>query len=307
MGAQAQGEGATNMTEAIGIVAAMLSLGTPLVIAGTGEAVLERTGVLNIGIEGMMLAGAFAGFFVCHATGNPWFGIGAAVGTGILLAMVSSVLVLGYAVDQVVVGTGINLFSLGATGSLFVAQFGETGRLVSVQTVPKVGGVWALNPLMLIAVCLVLGAWFILKKTNWGLAARATGESPEATSAAGFSPIRIRTQAFLFAGATAGLAGAYLSLAQTNSFAENMTAGRGFVVIAAVTFGRWMPVGASFACLFIALAYGLQFFSKAKDLPVPYQLFDALPYMLALAVLWGVGGGSAAPAKLGIPYRRNQE
>ncbi len=294
------------MIEVVGVLAAMLSLGTPLAIAAAGEAVLERTGVLNIGLEGMMLAGAFAGFVVCHSTGDPWMGIGAGIVVSTLLAILSSALVLAYAVDQVVVGTGINLLSLGATGSLFVSQFGTTGELVAVRTVPKFGGNWALNPIMLIGVAIVTFAWFSLARTRWGLAARACGESPEAAVAAGFSPLRVRFQAMLFAGATAGLAGAYLSLAQTNSFAENMTAGRGFVVIAAVTFGRWMPLGASFACLFIALAYGVQFLSKAKDLPIPYQLFDALPYILALVVLWGVGRGSAAPAKLGIPYRRSE-
>lgn len=292
--------------EVIGVLSAMLSLGTPLAIAGTGEAILERTGVLNIGIEGMMLSGAFAGFIVCYYTGNPWLGVCGGIASGVLLAIVSTCLVLLLGADQVVVGTGINLFSIGATGSLFISQFGKTGDLIAVQTVPKFGGAWSLNPLMFVAALLVLFGWFLIAKTRWGFGARACGESPEAVEAAGLSAIKIRAQAFLFAGATAGLAGAYLSLAQTNSFAENMTAGRGFVVIAAVTFGRWMPLGASLACLFIALAYGVQFMSKAKNLPIPYQVFDALPYVLALAVLWGVGRGPAAPAKLGIPYRKNE-
>lgn len=294
------------MTELVGVLSAMLSLGTPLAIAGAGEAILERTGVLNIGIEGMMLAGAFVGFIVSYYTGNAWVGICGGISAGVLLAAISLWLILLLGVDQVVVGTGINLFSLGATGSLFISQFGKTGDLIAVQTVPKFGDAWSLNPLMFFALLLVLCAWFLIGKTRWGLGARACGESPQAVAAAGLSPIRIRAQALLLAGATAGLAGAYLSLAQTNSFAENMTAGRGFVVIAAVTFGRWMPLGASLACLFIALAYGVQFLSKAKDLPIPYQVFDALPYVLALAVLWAVGRGPAAPAKLGIPYRKNE-
>lgn len=287
-----------------GVIGAALSLGTPLIISAAGETVSERAGVLNIGLEGTMLAAAFAGFYASYATGNPWAGVAAGVVVGVIVVCLSAALVVGMAADQVVVGTGINLLCMGVTGGLFVELFGQTGKLVGVATVPKTSGALALNPLMLAAVAAVAASWFALRKTRWGLAARAAGEVPEAAEANGYSVARLRLQAMLWAGATAGLAGAYLTLAQTNSFAENMTEGRGFVVIAAVTFGRWTAAGAALACALIAFAYGVKYLVNSLALPIPYQVFDALPYLLALAVLVFAGKGSSAPAALALPYRR---
>jgi simple sugar transport system permease protein len=291
------------MTVFIGLIAAMLSLGTPLIIAAAGEAVAERSGVLNIGLEGTMLASAFAGFAVASQTGSPWLGFLAGVAAALIIMAITAELVLRRQADQVVVGTGVNLLALGITGVLFVQMFGKTGKLVGVETIPKIGGSLALDPVMFLAPILVFSAWFMLMRTRWGLAVRATGEAPEAAEAAGYSPLRLRFQSMLFAAVTAGIAGAYLSLAQTGSFAENMTEGRGFVVIAAVTFGRWTARGSALACLLIAFAYGLKYAINAMRLPIAPQLFDALPYLLALAVLFGAGKGASAPASLALPYK----
>ena len=288
----------------IGLIAAMLSLGTPLVIAAAGETVSERAGVLNIGLEGVMLSAAFAGFATASATGSPWLGFLAGIVAALVLTMLTAELVVRRQADQVVVGTGLNLLALGITGVLFVEMFGKTGKLVSVETLPKFGGNLGLDLAMLIAPLIVALAWFLLMRTRWGLAARAAGEAPEAAQAAGFSPLRLRYQAMLFAGVCAGIAGAYLTLAQTGSFAENMTEGRGFVVIAAVTFGRWSARGSALACLLIAFAYGMKYAINALRLPLPPQLFDALPYLLALAVLFGTGKGASAPASLALPFKR---
>jgi simple sugar transport system permease protein len=182
-------------------------------------------------------------------------------------------------------------------------MFGKTGQLVSVPTIPAVGGRLALDVVMLITPIIVVSAWWLLNRTQWGLAIRACGEAPHAAEAAGHSPIKLRMQAMLLGGLTAGIAGAYLTLAQTGSFAENMTEGRGFVVIAAVTFGRWTARGSAFACLLIAFAYGLKYAINAMRLPIAPQLFDALPYLLALAVLFGAGKGASAPAALALPYK----
>jgi simple sugar transport system permease protein len=281
----------------------MLSLGTPLVIAAAGETVLERAGVLNIGLEGTLLASAFAGFAVAHEAGSPFLGFAAGVAASLVLTLVAADLILRRQADQVVVGTGVNLFALGVTGVLFVEMFGKTGKLVSVETISKFGGAIAFDAVMILTVAIVLLAWFLLNRTRWGLAVIAAGEAPQAADAAGFNPLRLRFQAMLFAGVTAGIAGAYLALAQTGSFAENMTEGRGFVVIAAVTFGRWTARGSALACLLIAFAYGLKYAINAMRLPVPPQLFDALPYLLALAVLFGAGRGASAPASLALPYK----
>ena len=287
----------------LGLIAATLSLGTPLVIAAAGETVAERAGVLNIGLEGTMLAAAFAGFATASATGSPWLGMLSGVATALALTLISAWLVLSRQGDQVVVGTGLNLLALGITGVLFVEMFGKTGKLVSVEALPKFGGQLRVDPVMLVAPVIVVFAWFLLQRTRWGLAVRATGEEPQAAEAAGYRPLRLRFQSVAFAGVCAGIAGAYLSLAQTASFAENMTEGRGFVVIAAVTFGRWSARGSALACLLIAFAYGLKYAINALSLPLPPQLFDAFPYLLALAVLFGAGKTANAPAKLAVPYK----
>ncbi|MEW5884182.1 MAG: ABC transporter permease [Armatimonadota bacterium] len=294
------------VSELLGIVGAMLSLGTPLVIAAAGETISERAGVLNIGLEGTMLASAYAGFYTSWQTGNPYLGLLAGCLVGVLVLGATAPLVLHLGADQVVVGTGVNLLCLGVTGTLFVMTFGRAGQLVQVPTVASFGGDVSVNAVMLVAVLLVFLSWRLLFRTDWGRAIRAAGEMPDAARAAGWSVYRLRLQAILISGVTCGLAGAYLSVAQTNSFAENMTAGRGFVVIAAVTFGRWTPLGAAGAALLIAFAYGLQFLIKAYSLPLPYQLFDALPYLIALGVLIGSGRGKAGPAALAIPYKEQR-
>lgn len=294
------------MSEILGIVGAMLSLGTPLVIAAAGETISERAGVLNIGLEGAMLASAYAGFYTSWQTGNPYLALLAGCLVGLLVLALTSPLVLHLGADQVVIGTGVNLLCLGVTGTLFVMTFGRAGQLVQVPTIATFGGDLSLNIVMLVAVAIVYMAWRALFYTDWGRAIRAAGEMPDAARAAGWSVYRLRLQGMLASGLTAGLAGAYLSVAQTNSFAENMTAGRGFVVIAAVTFGRWTPFGAAGAALLIAFAYGLQFLIKAYALPLPYQLFDALPYLIALGVLVGSGRGKAGPAALAIPYKEQR-
>lgn len=294
------------MSELLGIIGAMLSLGTPLVIAAAGETVSERAGVLNIGLEGTMLASAYAGFYTSWQTGSPYLGLLAGCLVGLLILGTTAPLVLHLGADQVVVGTGINLLCLGVTGTLFVMAFGKAGQIVQVPTVASYGGDLSLNFVMVVAIALLLLSWYALFHTDWGRALRAAGEMPDAARAAGWSVYRLRLQGILISGLTTGLAGAYLSVAQTNSFAENMTAGRGFVVIAAVTFGRWTPFGAAGAALLIAFAYGLQFLIKAYSLPLPYQLFDALPYLIALGVLVGSGRGKAGPTALAIPYKEER-
>lgn len=284
-----------------GVVGSALSLGTPLVIAGAGEVLAERAGVLNIGLEGTMLASAFSAFYFSGLTGNPYLGLLAGILSGILLAVAASYFIVLLAGDQVVIGTGINLFALGVTGTLFSQLYGKTGKLLAVPSVPKFGGILNLNALMFVAAALVAASWLILRRTRWGLALRAAGEYPPAARAAGFSPSRLRFQAMVCAGAAAGLAGAYLSVAQTNSFANNMTEGRGFVVIAAVTFGRWSALGTAAACLLISTAYGLKYLVISLNLIVPPQLFDAMPYIIALAVLGFAGRGGNPPAALATP------
>lgn len=282
---------------------ALLVYSTPVALAALGETVTEKAGVINIGIEGTMLVGAYMAMLVSLVTGDPWLGLAAGLAVGALFSALQGLFTLGLAADQVVVGAAVNLFALGLTGTLFRAQFGQSGQLLSLPALPKAFG---LDPIVVLAIALVPALAWLLFRTKWGLAVRAAGEYPKAVEASGFSALGLRWQAFLLGGALTGLGGAYLSLGVAQSFAENMTEGRGFVAIAMVTFGRWQPLGAFLASLLIGVAETLQFTAQAQGWNVPYQLFLALPYLLALAVLMGMGRGRAAPAALGVPFRRSR-
>jgi ABC-type uncharacterized transport system permease subunit len=204
--------------------------------------------------------------------------------------------------DQVVVGTAINLLCLGLTSTLYRTEFGQSGQLLSVDRLPSWSGI---DPLMLTLLVGVFGSWFLIRRTGWGLALRAAGEFPQAVKASGYSVVSLRFQALIFSGIFAGLGGAYLSLVITGSFAESMTAGRGFIAIAMVTFGRWKPVYVFGASLLIGFAGGLQFWLQGKGWNIPYQLFVALPYLLALMVLILVGKGARSPSALAQPFHQN--
>lgn len=282
-------------------VLAVLMYATPLALAALGETVVQKAGVIHIGIEGTMLAGAFFAMLATLASGNPWVGLGVGVLVGVTLALLSGAFALTLTVDQVVVGTAVNLLALGLTRTLFAMRFGASGELLSVPKVPSWQG---LDAVMVVAVLLAVVTHLVLFRTSWGLALRAAGEYPQAAEAAGFSVLRLRYAALVFGGAMAGLGGAYLSLGIAGSFADNMTAGRGFLAIAMVTFGRWKPVPVLGACLLLGWLDGLQFTFQAKGVQLPFQLFLALPYVAALLVLAGMGRGAHAPAALAIPFRR---
>lgn len=282
-------------------VLAVLMYATPLALAALGETVVQKAGVIHIGIEGTMLAGAFFAMLATLASGNPWVGLGVGVLVGVTLALLSGAFALTLTVDQVVVGTAVNLLALGLTRTLFAMRFGASGELLSVPKVPSWQG---LDAVMVFAVLLAVVTHLVLFRTSWGLALRAAGEYPQAAEAAGFSVLRLRYAALVFGGAMAGLGGAYLSLGIAGSFADNMTAGRGFLAIAMVTFGRWKPVPVLGACLLLGWLDGLQFTFQAKGVQLPFQLFLALPYVAALLVLAGMGRGAHAPAALAIPFRR---
>jgi general nucleoside transport system permease protein len=202
-----------------------------------------------------------------------------------------------------VVGTAINLLAMGLTATLFRAQFGQSGQLVSVPKLPSWHGIDGAMALLLLAIPFV---WFLLSRTAWGLAVRAAGEYPKAAEAAGFSVHRLRFSALLVGGILGGLGGAYLSVGIAGSFAENMTAGRGFVAIAMVTFGRWRPAWVFAAALLIGMAESMQYRFQTLGWKVPFQLMIALPYILALLVLVIVGKGTVAPKALGQSYRRER-
>jgi simple sugar transport system permease protein len=280
----------------------LLRFGAPVGIASLGESVGQRAGVINIGLEGLMLTGAYAGVVAALATGSPYVGLLAGVLASLGLGLLQGLFVIRMGLDQVVVGTAVNLVALGGTSTLFRTQFGSSGQLVSVPAVPRFGP--GLDLVVVAVVPLVaLLAWG-MARTRFGLVLRACGEYPPAAEAAGFSAATVRWWAVAVVAVLAGVAGAYLSVGVAGSFAENMTAGRGFVAIALVTFGRWRPWGVFGASVLVGALEALQFEFQARGAPVPHQLLIALPYLVALAVLVAVGKGTAAPAALGKPYAR---
>jgi len=285
-------------------VAQLLIFATPVALAALGETLYERSGQINIGLEGMMIAGAYAAMVVALPTGNPWMGLGAGMLVGLILMLLQGFFTLRLAKDQVVTGTAINLLALGLTGTLFRAQFGQSGQLLSLAKLPKLVG--GLDWVTLLTILLVPILAWVIRRTAWGLAMRASGEYPVAAEAAGLSVLRLRLGASIVAGLFAGLAGAYLALGVAGSFAEGMTAGRGFVAIAMVTFGRWRPGWVFLASLLVGYAETLQYAFQVRGTAVPHQFFIALPYVLALAVLVLVGRGGRAPGALGQPYRRSR-
>ena len=279
----------------------LLRYSAPIGLAALGETVGQKAGVINIGLEGMMVTSAYFAMVATQVTGSPWLGMLAGVFAAVVLAALQAFFTLKLAADQVVVGTALNLFGLGLTGTLFRMRYGNSGQLLSVARIPQFGG--GFDAVLIAWIVAVACLTWLLFRSNWGLVLRATGEYPPAVVAIGFSPLTVRLHAVLVGGAFAGLAGSYLALGVAGSFAENMTAGRGFVALAMVTFGRWKPVWVFAASLVIGYADSLQFELQARGIGLPPQLFIALPYILVLAVLVVVGKGTSVPSALARPYR----
>jgi simple sugar transport system permease protein len=291
-------------------LAATIRTATPLVLAAYGEVLVERAGLINIGLEGAILAGAF-GALVGATAGGVASGYAAAVIGGVVIAALFAFFVVVLRADQIITGTALTLFSLGATGTLYQALFGSAGAALNISTsaplaipglsaLPVVGhALFAQPPITYVAYLLapVLAWW--LGHTHAGLALRAIGERPEAAEAAGIAVDRVRMGAVLAGGALGGLGGGTLVLAQAGTFAEGMSAGRGFIAIAIVVLGRWHPLGVAVGALVFGGASALQFAFQAMGWNAPYQLFLVAPYLLTLAALAGAVGRARAPAALG--------
>jgi simple sugar transport system permease protein len=293
-------------------LAATVRTATPLALAALGELVVERAGIINIGLEGAILAGAFGALLGGTAAGVAGGYAGATV-AGMLVAAVFALLVVRWRADQIITGTALTLLSLGVTGTLYRTLYGTSGAALDLPTsaplalpvlssIPIIGAALFAQPVMTYAayIAVPMLAWW-LQRTHAGLALRAIGERPDAAHAAGVPVHRYRTLAILFGGAMGGLAGGTLVLAQAGTFAEGMSSGRGFIAIAIVVLGRWRPVGVALGALLFGGASALQFAFQAMGWQVPYQLFLVIPYLLTLAALAGAVGRARAPAALGKP------
>lgn len=279
----------------------VLRFAAPVCLGALGETVQQKSGVINIGLEGMMLTAAFASLLGAEWSGNPWIGLGIGILAALVLGAVQGLFVLTFAMDQVVVGTVINLFAVGVTSTLFRMLFGASGRLISVPKLPALP--LGLDVFLIGIPLAALALAWLFAKSKWGLAVRAAGEYPKAVSAAGFSPLGLRWQALAIGALFAGLAGSYYTLGITGSFAEETIAGRGFIAIAMVTFGRWNPLWVILASLLVGSAEQLQFSLQTMNQGIPVQFFSILPYVLALAVLVFAGRGARSPQSLGQPLQ----
>jgi general nucleoside transport system permease protein len=280
----------------LALIYSAVRLATPLLLAALGGLFSERAGVINIGLEGLMLAGAFTAAAITHFSHDPWVGMLAAVFAGIGVALIHAVACIRYRADQVVSGTAINLLFLGLPALLSGALFestGETPQIPRSELLP-------LAPIVL-AFALVPAAWWVLNRTPFGLRLRAVGENPEAADTAGVNVDRVRYAGVLLSGALAAMGGAYLSTGQSSLFTRNMTAGRGFIALAALIFGKWRPVQTMLACLLFGAAEALSIQMEGVS-RIPVQLIQIIPYALTLVVLAGFIGRSQAPRALGLPY-----
>lgn len=296
-----------------GFLAASVRIATPLLWASLGEMVAERAGVINLSVEGAMLAGCLGGALGAQAFGGAPIGLACGMAGGLLVAAVFAAVAIGAKTDQIIAGTAVTLASVGVTGLIYQRVAGSAGSGLTLETMPPVRIPLAADlpligpalfeqpwPTYLAAgaACLV---WWVVFRTTLGLRLRAGGEAATAARAQGVPVRRYQVAAVLVGGAMAGVAGATLVLAQVGTFAERMTAGRGFIAIAIVVLGRWHPVGVAVAALGFGAATALQFLFQAAGAAVPYQLLLMLPYLLALVALTGAVGRVRSPAGLGRP------
>ena len=298
------------------LIAATLRAATPLTFAALGGIFSERSGVVNIGLEGMLLMGAFFGFLGADKFGEWYWGLVVGMVAGGALALVHAFISIHLRADQIVSGTAVNFLALGVTGYFFIDVYTDQGTPGDVDFTPTVPLPWVpedsfvdkaigdMNVLIWVALALVLVSHFVLFHTPVGLRLRSVGEHPKAADTVGISVYATRYGAVVLSGALAGMGGVYLSNGITHSFSENMTAGRGFIALAAVIFGRWRPGGAFVACLLFGFTEAL-----ALRLPGAYgsdaawtTLFRGLPYVVTLVVVAGVVGRSIPPAAVGRPY-----
>ena len=302
----------------VGLVAATLRYATPLAFAAIGGIFSERAGVVNIGLEGMMIGGAFFGIFAAAETGSWLVGLLGAMVAGGLLALIHAVFSIHLRSDQIVSGTAVNFLALGLTGYLFRSIYGAEGTpseisripdvpLPVIRDIPFVGDVIGDMSLMIwLVLALLVLAYLVLFKTPIGLRIRSVGEHPKAADTVGISVYGVRYAAVVLSGMLAALGGAYLSIGFVGSFNENMTVGKGFIALAAVIFGKWHPFGAFGGCLLFGFSTALaQRLPGSELLPAAISsgnLLQTLPYILTLVALVGVIGRSRPPAAVGRPY-----
>lgn len=301
----------------IEIVAATVRIATPLLFAALGGLISERAGTFAVGIEGMMLTGAFGGAIAMLTTGSPILGLLVAAMSGAGIAVIVAVATTKFRADQMVTGLAVNILALGLTSFLLRGLFGGRAPVIRLPTlgpwpVPYLSDIPLLGPILFrqpglvyLALVLTVAAYIFFAKTRTGLTLRAVGENPEAAFAVGTDPTVLRMIAVVIGGAFAGLGGAVLSLQEVGTFTDGMTNGRGFIALAAIIVGRWMPFGALAGCLLFGAIATLELRVHGWGLPVSSYVVQMIPYIVALVLLAGIGRSTRMPAAIGTAFVRH--
>ncbi|CAM3662944.1 simple sugar transport system permease protein [Micrococcus flavus] len=298
-----------------GLIAGSFTLAVPLIFGSMAGILSERSGVVNIAIEGQLLAGAFLAAVVGSLTGSAWAGLIAAVVAGVLVSWLLAVFSIKYLVNQVIVGVVLNVLVAGLTSFLFSTVLSDNSstlnspprfpqiRIPGLADIPVIGPILFDQTILGYGMYLIVGLlWFGLFRTRWGLRVRAVGEHPKAADTVGIAVNRTRYLSVLLGGAVAGMGGAFFTLVSASSFSKEMTAGQGFIALAAVIFGRWNPIGAFFAALLFGFATNMQYVLAILGTPVPSQFMAMLPYLVTVFAVAGLVGRSRGPAAAGVPY-----
>jgi simple sugar transport system permease protein len=308
------------LTEAflVSLLAGAIRLSTPIILAGLGEVFAERSGVLNLGVEGVMLMGAFASFWGASVTGSPWLGLLIGMLAGVIMALIMAFFSVTLGADQVISGMGLYLLGVGMSSFLYRIAFGVRTTPPSIEgleslSIPILSDIPILGPILFqhdalvyLALLLVPILSFVLARTTLGLKIKAVGENPEAADTVGVNVKAIRYLCVIVGGILGALGGAHIAVAHLKIFADNMTVGRGFIAVAIVYFGKWRPFMTFVGALVFGGAYALQLWIQASGAPIPHQVLLMLPYALTIVILALVARQARGPAALTKPFRRGE-
>jgi simple sugar transport system permease protein len=303
------------VTAIVGIITSGIRLATPYLFAALGEMFAQRSGVVNLGVEGIMLMGAFSGYYAVLQTGNPWLGLLVAIVVGSLMGLLMAVISVTMQAEQGISGIGLSLFGLGLSSLLMKVLVGTptgiTGfqrlKIPGLSDIPVVGELFFNYTILTYAAFLLVPiTWYVLTRTTLGLKIRAVGQNPEAADSLGVSVNRVRYTTVILGGALAGIAGAALSISILNIFQENMTNGMGYIAVALVYFGSWRPLGILGGALLFSLVNALQLWIQVLELPISPDFAVMLPYVLTIVVLALTARQIRQPAALTKPYERGQ-
>jgi simple sugar transport system permease protein len=294
--------------------AAAIRMATPLILGGIGSTFSERAGILYLGVEGTMLIGACAAAIVSYFTASAWLGLLGGIVAGGLVGLLHAFMCIKFHANQTVIGTGINILAMGVTPLLLEALWDSPGtsptvpgiealRIPGLADIPILGDIIGTHsPLTFIALILVPVTAFVLFKTRAGLRVRAVGENPLAADTLSVNVYRVQYWSVMFCGLMAGLAGTYLSLCQVDMFVKGMTAGRGFMALAVMIFGKWKPTGVLWGALLFGLAESLEISMQTNGWGVPTDILLSIPYVITILVLAGFVGKAVGPSQVGKPY-----